>query len=380
MRRVSPQGTITTVAGTGAPGFAGDGGAATGAELRGPTGLSVTPQGSLLIADTGNNRIRMVSPAGIISTRAGDGRRGFRGDGGDALLASLSSPSAAVAAPGGELLIADAGNNRVRRVSAQATIGTAVGDGTPGLVGDQYVSQRGVNLFNGDGGPPGLAAIAHPAGIDLSAGGGYIVSSGDRVRFVASGRAPRLAVAVRATVAARRKPRIEYVVTRRSRVSLELIRGHGRRVIRRLARPGRNRFRLSRVHPGAFGLRLVAKGTNGAVATDEAGVVLGHRLGVAVATAAVNACCGFGEPVVHMSGHRGRAQISENEGEVAGACHRVRARRVDCRLDDYGEGFCEHLVAVTLRRSGQLVGRNYRCGKVRRHPRYTSPSFRIPLI
>lgn len=117
VRRVAPTGVITTVAGTaGPPGFGGDGGPATAAVLNFPRGVSVTPDGGFLIADTGNNRVRLVSPAGVISTVAGSGVAGVAGDGGPATSASLTLPRAAVPAPGGGVLIADTGNARVRYV------------------------------------------------------------------------------------------------------------------------------------------------------------------------------------------------------------------------------------------------------------------------
>src|SRR5438270_74956 len=85
-------GTITTVAGTGMAGFSGDGGPATSARLQLPGGITVDGNGNLFIADTGHNRVRMVTPAGTISTVAGTGQAGFAGDGGHATAAQLNAP------------------------------------------------------------------------------------------------------------------------------------------------------------------------------------------------------------------------------------------------------------------------------------------------
>ena len=115
IRKVNPGGTLTTVAGTGsAPGFSGDGGPATRAQLSSPYGATVAPDGSVLIADTYNNRIRQVSPDGTITTVAGGG---FGGDGGSATQAGLYQPHKVAVAPDGSLYIADTGNNRIRKVA-----------------------------------------------------------------------------------------------------------------------------------------------------------------------------------------------------------------------------------------------------------------------
>lgn len=120
IRRINQDGTIETVFGTGAEGFTGDGGPAADARLRRPQGLFVGPDGSLYISDGGNNRVRKVTPDGVINTIAGtendnsDGR--FSGDSGPATSAELSVPYGVILTPGGTLVVADAGNNRVRRV------------------------------------------------------------------------------------------------------------------------------------------------------------------------------------------------------------------------------------------------------------------------
>jgi hypothetical protein len=112
------------VAGTGTPGFSGDGGAGTSARLFGPAQISATPDGGFLIADSWNGRVRKVSAQGSISTVAG-GQPGFAGDGGPAALARLDRPHAAVTGPGGAIAIADAGNNRLRLVQDAPLAGFA---------------------------------------------------------------------------------------------------------------------------------------------------------------------------------------------------------------------------------------------------------------
>jgi len=118
IRRVGADGTISTVAGSGAAAsFSGDGGPATQAALSAPEGIAVRDDGSIAIADTGNERIRLVAADGTISTVAGTGALGFAGDGGDPLLARLSNPRA-VAGDGARLRIADSFNHRVRAITA----------------------------------------------------------------------------------------------------------------------------------------------------------------------------------------------------------------------------------------------------------------------
>jgi hypothetical protein len=116
IREVGLDGTIRTVAGTDTAGFSGDGGPAIRAQLKGPTGVAVDAAGALFIADTGNNRVRRVTPDGIITTVAGNGAKGFSGDGGSAVKAQLSGPTGVAIGPDGALYIADSGNNRIRKI------------------------------------------------------------------------------------------------------------------------------------------------------------------------------------------------------------------------------------------------------------------------
>ena len=113
---------ITTVAGNNQFGFNGDGGPATSASLFSPGGVALDGSGNLFIADLSNNRIRRVSANGIITTVAGTGAFGFSGDGGLATNARLGSPSGIAIDGSGNLFIADRDNDRIRRVSANGII------------------------------------------------------------------------------------------------------------------------------------------------------------------------------------------------------------------------------------------------------------------
>ena len=135
VRRVDSNGAISNFAGTGTAGSSGDGSAATGAQLNGPQGLAVDSAGNLYIADTQNNRVRKVT-GGTISTVAGNGTGGFAGDGAAAGSAQLNLPFGVAVDAGGNLYIAEFGNNRVRKVTAGGTISTLAGNGVFGYSGD----------------------------------------------------------------------------------------------------------------------------------------------------------------------------------------------------------------------------------------------------
>lgn len=138
IRRVDVStGIIRTIAGDGTAGFAGDGGAASSAKFNRPTNLAFDSDDNLIVVDTGNHRIRQISKALTITTIVGNGRADFSGDGGLATMASLRDPSAVAFDSFGNLLIADTGNARLRRVSMSTkTITTIAGNGMRGFNGE----------------------------------------------------------------------------------------------------------------------------------------------------------------------------------------------------------------------------------------------------
>jgi large repetitive protein len=131
-------GIITTVAGTGAAGFNGDNILATTARLNGPANLSIGPDGSLYIADLSNQRIRKVTAAtGMITTIAGNGNLGFAGDGGPATAVEMNSPAAVLLDPAGNIYIADSGNNRLLKIPVTTGNIQIIAGGPVGDSGDQ---------------------------------------------------------------------------------------------------------------------------------------------------------------------------------------------------------------------------------------------------
>lgn len=170
VRRVLPDGTITTVAGNGTAAYTGDGGPATSASMNAPSGGAVTADGGYLIADANNNAIRRVAPDGTMTTAVGNGGGAFSGDGGPATAAQVRFPYDVAVQPDGGYLIADTDNNRVRRVAPDGIITTVAGGG--GALGD--------------GGPATAAQLAKPSGLALTPDGGYLIAetSGNRVRKV----------------------------------------------------------------------------------------------------------------------------------------------------------------------------------------------------
>jgi NHL repeat len=294
VRRVSPAGTITTVAGDGTSGSGGDGGPATLAQLSGLTGVATTADGGFLIGDTENDRVRRVSPAGIITTAAGNGVNGFSGDGGPATAAQLGTPQGVAATADGGFLIADISNNRVRRVSPEGRITTVAGGGTlaPPAVGD--------------GGLATAARLEVPIGVAATADGGFLIADffHNRVRFVdADLRSPRgpqgptgpqgatgpsgpqgspgpaarapLALALaqtRLTARVRRAVTLRYAATEGASVQVRVMR-RGRTVarVRGRARDGSNSIRVRvPARAGRYQLRLTATTADGRVAGARA--------------------------------------------------------------------------------------------------------------
>ncbi len=173
IRKVDSSGVITTFAGTGSYGFSGDGGQATAARLRRPEDVAVDGSGNIYIADSSSHRVRKVDSAGVITTFAGTGQRGIRGDGGPATSANIQQPVAIALDGSGNLYIADLHNDRIRKVDSSGIITTvALGDHT----------------FGGDGGRATSALLNRPYDVALDGSGNVYIADtfNERIRKVDS--------------------------------------------------------------------------------------------------------------------------------------------------------------------------------------------------
>jgi sugar lactone lactonase YvrE len=225
VRKIDADGVITTVAGSGSPGFSGDGGPATSAELNLPVAVAVDRKGNLYITDWNNYRIRKVDTKGTITTIAGTGEKGYSGDGGPARKAGLADPGGLAFDARGNLYVAD--HVAIRRIDRSGTIKTVAGNGKEGFSGtggratdakmtssDVAFDRRGNMYFSdtlhdrvrmvdadgmmrpvagsgelaplGDGGPATAAALNFPVGVAVDGKGNVFIAEhhGDRVRKV----------------------------------------------------------------------------------------------------------------------------------------------------------------------------------------------------
>ncbi len=171
VRRVAPNGLISTVAGNGTSDFSGDGGQARNARLNFPSDVATDTAGNLYILDAFNLRVRRVGIDGVIRTIAGNGQYGFSGDGGPAIQASFANPTGIAVDASGNVLVADQGNNRVRRITPAGIISTFAGGGR---FRSDPVAANSV-LFN----PTGVATDAR--------GNVYISELNNLVRVVSAG-------------------------------------------------------------------------------------------------------------------------------------------------------------------------------------------------
>ncbi len=137
--RITPLGTSEVVAGSGFPGFSGDGGQATKASLNAPSGAWEGPDGSIYITEFSGHRVRRVDPNGIISTLAGNGFGGFFGDGIDSRMAQVSRPGPGTMTPEGDIVFSDSGNNLVRKISRSGIITTVAGNPAGGPFGAEGI-------------------------------------------------------------------------------------------------------------------------------------------------------------------------------------------------------------------------------------------------
>jgi len=169
IRKITRDGVVTTVAGTGVAGYSGDGGPAIKAELNAPWGILIDNNDDLLIADSNNDVIRRVGSDGIIHTIAGNGEEGYEGDGGPAQAAKLNTPQSLAVDTAGRIYIGDEHNDAIRVVDPDGKIRTLVGSKGPG--------------FSGDGGPASLAQIADPENLWMRKDGSLLISVRDNARL-----------------------------------------------------------------------------------------------------------------------------------------------------------------------------------------------------
>ncbi len=186
VRVVDTTGVISTLAGNGNKTFAGDGAAATNASLAGPRGLSVDTLGNIYVADSDNNRIRLIAKTGTITTLAGSGSQGFTGDGGPAVNATLDTPRATAVAATGVVALSDTNNQRVREVSADGNINTIAGlNPTAGgaSVGESLLLSGASTIAYGSGSLTmtfsnnGQTATGNITLVDITGGGAVSVGS-----------------------------------------------------------------------------------------------------------------------------------------------------------------------------------------------------------
>lgn len=172
IRKVTPAGIISTIAGDHSLGFGGDGGPATSAQFYNPGGICLDAVGNLYVADIHNNRVRKITKAGIISTIAGNGPAGYSGDGVQATASSLNYPNGVAVDAAGNVYIADIYNQRIRKVNTSGIISTVVGNGVGG--------------YNGDGIAATTAQLYSPGGVVIDASGNLFVAdfSNNRIRKV----------------------------------------------------------------------------------------------------------------------------------------------------------------------------------------------------
>ena len=168
--KIDGSGTLTLIAGNSRPGFSGDGGPAVSAQLNAPQGLALDAAGNLYIADSLNNRVRMVDTRGVITTFAGDGsvsQPGFWGDYGPAINASLHLPTGLAVDSTGNVYIAVSSDNTIRIVTTDGLINIFAGQGNPGYYGDYAATVTGTTTTVTNVGTATLATLTNPQDVAI---------------------------------------------------------------------------------------------------------------------------------------------------------------------------------------------------------------------
>jgi uncharacterized protein (TIGR03437 family) len=171
IRKVDTTGMIDTVAGVGVAGSGGDEGPATAASLNAPRGVAADDNGNIYISDTGNNSIRQVTPDGVIHTIGGTGTLGFAGDGGPALSAWMDTPGGILLDGSGDLYFADTGNNRVRRLTPTGVVTVPV------VIAPTPLSVVNAASLTAGAVAPGEAVTIFGSGMGAQAGAGAVIDS-----------------------------------------------------------------------------------------------------------------------------------------------------------------------------------------------------------
>jgi hypothetical protein len=346
-----------------------------------PPDAAVTADGSLLLVAPGD-RILRVRLDGSIEVAAGNGTRGFGGDGGQATAASLGFPLSPSATPDGGFLFIDSENSRIRRVAADGVITTvarmaaselaAGGHGgfvvrtgsavrrvtRTGVVKPIRFNRRprfneaGVGLLGGEGSRPRNLLFEELSSLSPTPDGGLLLAVDGTVRLLAPRRIQSAALAFRAVLPTRR--RVSFSVTRRARVGLA-VRGEGRkRTLHTVAGPGRGRFRLPKdLPPGGYELTLSAVTDTGAHLLRRRGVIHAAKLPIRVARAVVMYDDDFRRIVTPhgIDAHVDREQNASKPGR----CRRFSRIRVDCEslINSPGRD-CFEILSTTLDRRGAL--------------------------
>jgi hypothetical protein len=381
VRMVDAHGIITTVAGTGTAGFSGDGGPATTAALNGPSTVAVLPHGGFLIAEQRGNRVRRVDAHGVITAVAGTGRQGTDGDGGRATHAALTSPGGLAVLPGGGFLIAEAG--RVRRVDSHGIISTLAGAAQSVRSGNVIFSVEPARaqwsgLSDGLGGPA-LSAQITPLSLAVEPSGSVLVGAYTHVLMLATGSHPLAAVAIRPPA----------IVNGFIQLNVAASEPGQERIVVRAARDGRrvatfteavgagvSGFRLPRT-PGGTLIVRVTLDSHGRLATDETTIVSGHVLPVGLARAAIAFRCCSGKPPVVQTAHAKRAQEGEETPPSLLSCHRFSATRVDCQWG--WQHRCAEAASAVLRNALVYLTVYVPC-TFARHPRHQGAPWIAPLL